>query len=58
VIKPRVVDSLGFTPLPVKLVLLLAGLVIVYLLLVELARTRYYRSVHARTAPSPASQAQ
>jgi P-type Mg2+ transporter len=45
---------LGFTPLPVTFFLLLAGLVVIYLLLVELAKTRFYRAPHART-PRPAS---
>ncbi len=49
---------LGFTPLPVKFFLLLAGLVIVYLVLVELAKTRFYRAPHARTARPPSSHAQ
>jgi Mg2+-importing ATPase len=49
---------LGFTPLPVKFFLLLAGLVVVYLLLVELAKTRFYRTPHARTARPPSSHAQ
>lgn len=48
---------LGFTPLPVKFFLLLAGLVIVYLLLVELAKTLFYRAPHARTAQPPSSHA-
>jgi P-type Mg2+ transporter len=45
---------LGFTPLPVTFFLLLLGLIAVYLLLVELAKTRFYRAPHART-PRPAS---
>jgi len=45
---------LGFTPLPASFFLLLFGLVVVYLLLVELAKTRFYRAPHART-PRPAS---
>jgi Mg2+-importing ATPase len=40
---------LGFTPLPVTFFLLLFGMVVVYLLLVELAKTRFYRIPHART---------
>jgi Mg2+-importing ATPase len=39
---------LGFTPLPATFFLLLAGMVVVYLLLVELAKTRFYRSPRAR----------
>src|SRR5271166_1184053 len=45
---------LGFTPLPVTFFLLLLGLIAIYLLLVELAKTRFYRAPHART-PRPAS---
>jgi Mg2+-importing ATPase len=44
---------LGFTPLPATFFLLLLGLVVIYLLLVELAKTRFYRAPHART-PRPA----
>jgi Mg2+-importing ATPase len=40
---------LGFTPLPTSFFLLLFGMVVVYLLLVELAKTRFYRAPHART---------
>ena len=40
---------LGFTPLPTTFFLLLFGMVVVYLLLVELAKTRFYRAPHART---------
>jgi hypothetical protein len=39
---------LGFTPLPTTFFLLLFGMVVVYLLLVELAKTRFYRAPHAR----------
>ncbi len=45
---------LGFTPLPATFFLLLVGLVVIYLLLVELAKTRFYRAPHARS-PRPAS---
>ncbi|MFZ2057350.1 MAG: magnesium-translocating P-type ATPase [Acidimicrobiales bacterium] len=45
---------LGFTPLPTTFFLLLFGMVVVYLLLVELAKTRFYRVPHART-PRPLS---
>jgi len=45
---------LGFTPLPITFFLLLFGMVVVYLLLVELAKTRFYRAPHART-PRPAT---
>jgi Mg2+-importing ATPase len=47
-------NLLGFTPLPTTFFLLLFGMVVVYLLLVELAKTRFYRVPHART-PRPAS---
>ena len=40
---------LGFTPLPTTFFLILFGLVIVYLLLVELAKTRFYRAPHAKS---------
>ena len=40
---------LGFTPLPTAFFLLLFGMVVVYLLLVELAKTRFYRTPHARS---------
>ncbi len=40
---------LGFTPLPASFFLILTGMVVVYLLLVELAKTRFYRTPHART---------
>ena len=42
-------NLLGFTPLPTTFFLLLFGMVVVYLLLVELAKTRFYRPPHART---------
>jgi Mg2+-importing ATPase len=45
---------LGFTPLPASFFLILLGMVIVYLALVELAKTRFYRAPHART-PRPES---
>ncbi len=45
---------LGFTPLPATFFLLLFAMVVVYLVLVELAKTRFYRAPHART-PRPAS---
>ena len=49
---------LGFTPLPAAFFLLLLGMVVVYLLLVELAKTRFYRAPHARTPRPPASHAE
>ena len=45
---------LGFTPLPTTFFLLLFGMVVVYLILVEVAKTRFYRAPHAKT-PAPAS---
>jgi P-type Mg2+ transporter len=45
---------LGFTPLPASFFLILFGMVVVYLFLVELAKSRFYRAPHART-PRPAS---
>ena len=39
---------LGFTPLPTTFFLLLFGMVVVYLLLVELAKTPFYRGPRAR----------
>jgi len=49
---------LGFTPLPVTFFLLLLGLIAVYLLLVELAKTRFYRAPRARTPRPAATQAE
>jgi Mg2+-importing ATPase len=40
---------LGFTPLPTTFFLILFGMVVVYLVLVELAKTRFYRIPHPRT---------
>ncbi len=40
---------LGFTPLPATFFLILSGMVFVYLFLVELAKTRFYRAPHAKT---------
>jgi Mg2+-importing ATPase len=42
-------NLLGFTPLPTTFFLLLFAMVVVYLLLVELAKTQFYRAPHART---------
>src|ERR1035441_5000339 len=47
-------NLLGFTPLPTTFFPLLFGMFVVYLLLVELAKTRFYRAPHART-PRPVS---
>lgn len=49
---------LGFTPLPVTFFLLLFGMVIVYLLLVELAKTRFYGTPHLRSARRPSTRAE
>jgi P-type Mg2+ transporter len=49
---------LGFTPLPTTFFLLLFGMVVVYLLLVELAKTRFYRAPHARTPRIASSHAE
>ena len=46
---------LGFTPLPTTFFLLLFGMVVVYLVLVELAKTRFYRTPHAQTPRIAAS---
>jgi len=42
-------NLLGFTPLPATFFLLLSGMVVVYLVLVELAKNRFYRAPHARS---------
>jgi Mg2+-importing ATPase len=49
---------LGFTPLPTKFFLLLFGMVVVYLVLVEIAKTRFYRPPHATTPRTPSTDAQ
>lgn len=46
---------LGFTPLPTTFFLLLFGMVVVYLALVELAKTRFYRLPRAASAQPPSS---
>ena len=43
---------LGFTPLPITFFLLLFAMVVIYLLLVELAKTRFYRVPTEHTKPS------
>jgi len=48
-----VAHLLGFTPLPTTFFLLLFAMVVIYLVLVELAKTRFYRLPHVRT-PRPA----
>ena len=49
---------LGFTPLPTTFFLLLFGMVVVYLVLVELAKTRFYRTPHAQTPRIAASHSE
>ncbi|MFZ0251434.1 MAG: magnesium-translocating P-type ATPase [Acidimicrobiales bacterium] len=49
---------LGFTPLPTTFFLLLFGMVVVYLVLVELAKTRFYRAPHAQTPRVPTSHSE
>jgi P-type Mg2+ transporter len=51
-------ELLGFTPLPSSFFLLLVGMVLVYLLLVELAKTRFYRVHQPHRAPPPSTHAQ
>ena len=48
-------DLIGFTPLPLSFLLLLAGMVATYLTLVELAKARFFRPVTgaARLAKTP-----
>ena len=48
----------GFTPLPTTFFLLLFGMVVVYLFLVELAKTRFYRAPHAARRRTPSTHAQ
>jgi len=49
---------LGFTPLPTTFFLILFGMVVVYLVLVEMAKTRFYRLPHARTPRPPSTHAE
>jgi Mg2+-importing ATPase len=49
---------LGFTPLPTTFFLLLFGMVVVYLVLVELAKTRFYRAPHAQIPRIAASHSE
>jgi P-type Mg2+ transporter len=51
-------NLLGFTPLPTTFFLLLSGMVVVYLMLVELAKTRFYRAPHARSPRAPSTHAE
>ncbi len=47
---------LGFTPLPTTFFLLLFGMVVVYLVLVEIAKTRFYRIPHVQSPRIATSQ--
>jgi len=49
---------LGFTPLPTTFFLILFGMVVAYLVLVELAKTRFYRLPHAQTPRPPSTHAE
>ena len=49
---------LGFTPLPVTFFLLLFGMVVVYLLLVKLAKKRFSRAPHAQSPRPPSTHAE
>lgn len=49
---------LGFTPLPARFFLMLAGMVLVYLVLVEAAKTRFYRAPAVRTPRRPSTHAE
>jgi P-type Mg2+ transporter len=51
-------NLLGFTPLPTSFFLLLFAMVVIYLLLVELAKTRFYRASHIRSPSPPVRQAE
>ena len=49
---------LGFTPLPATFFLILFGMVVVYLILVEVAKTRFYRTPHPHTPRPPSTHTQ
>ena len=49
---------LGFSPLPAAFFLLLFAMVVVYLLLVELAKVWFYRTPRALVTPAPSTHAQ
>jgi len=49
---------LGFTPLPATFFVLLFGMVVVYLLLVELAKKRFSRAPHAQSPRPPSTHAE
>lgn len=49
-----IADLMGFTPLPTTFFLLLFAMVIAYLVLVEAAKTRFYRTARpGRSTPRP-----
>jgi P-type Mg2+ transporter len=48
---------LGFTPLPTTFFLLLFAMVVAYLILVEPAKTRFYRTPHIHGTPPPSTRA-
>lgn len=50
------VNLLGVAPLPTTFLLLLFAMVVVRLLLVELPKTRFYRTPYAPTPPTPRRQ--
>ena len=49
---------LGFKPLPIAFFLWLFAMVVVYLVLVEVAKTRFYRAPHARSPRSVLTRAE
>jgi P-type Mg2+ transporter len=51
-------NPLGFTPLPATFFLTLFGMVVVYLFLVEVAKTRFYRAPQPHTPLLPSTHAQ
>jgi Mg2+-importing ATPase len=51
-------NLLGFAPLPTKFFLILFGMVVVYLVLVEVAKSFFYRAPHAKTPRLPTTHAE
>jgi len=49
---------LGFTPLPLRFFLLLFAMVVVYLVLVEFAKSQFYRVPHVRAPRPPSTEAE
>ncbi len=49
---------LGFTPLPIRFFLILFGMVVAYLVLVELAKTRFYRISQAQNNHSASTHSE